>query len=82
MNSGAFTKENLKAFAERLEMDEEAFASCLDSGRHAASVRAATERALSLGVDSVPRLLVNGQRVPGSLDVVRAAILNELEAER
>ena len=36
-NKGAFSRENLKRFAEALELDTAAFGSCLDSGRHASN---------------------------------------------
>ena len=77
-NTGAFSRENLKRFAEALELDTVAFDSCLDSGKYASKVRDDTEAARRMGITSTPTILVNGRQVSSSVDELRAAIQEEL----
>ena len=77
-NKGAFSRENLKRFAEALELDTAAFDSCLDSGKYASKVREDTEKARQMGVNAVPTILVNGRAVAWYLETVQAAIEEEL----
>lgn len=77
-DKGAFSSENLKRFAEALELDTVAFDSCLDSGTYASKVREDTEAARQLGVTSVPTVLVNGQPVSWHLEDLQTAIREEL----
>ncbi|KKL88309.1 hypothetical protein LCGC14_1925980 [marine sediment metagenome] len=79
-NSGAFSSENLKRFAEALALDTVAFDSCLDSGKYASKVRKDTNAARQMGVNSTPTIFVNGREVTGSVDALRAAILQELSS--
>ena len=69
----------LKRLAEGRVGDVPAFASCLDSGRYAAAVRGTSAEARGRGINSVPATFVNGQKVPATLDALRAAILGELD---
>lgn len=77
-DQGAFSSDNLKRFAEALELETAAFDSCLDSGKYASKVREDTEAGRELGVDSVPTILVNGRAVSWRLEDLRAAIQEEL----
>jgi protein-disulfide isomerase len=77
-NKGAFSRENLKRFAEALELDTAAFDSCLDSGKYASKVGDDTEAAQQLGVNSVPTTFVNGQEVSWRLEDLQAAIQEAL----
>jgi protein-disulfide isomerase len=77
-DKGAFSLENLKRFAEALELDTAAFDSCLDSGKYASKVREDTEAGRQLGVTSVPTILVNGQVVSWHLEDLQAAIREAL----
>ncbi len=77
-NKGAFSSENLKRFAEALELDTAAFDSCLDSAKHASKVREDTDAATQLGVTSVPTTFVNGEPVSWHLEDLRAAIQEAL----
>lgn len=65
-NRGAFTKENLKRFAEELGLDTTAFNECLDSGRYAGLVQEETNGGRQLGVQSTPTFVINGQAVVGA----------------
>lgn len=75
-NKGAFSSDNLKRFAEALELDTAAFDSCLDTGKYASTVRDDTEAARQVGVTSVPTVFVNGRAVADATneDIMRAAI--------
>ena len=77
-NKGAFSRENLKRFAEALELDTAAFDSCLDTGKYVSKVGDDTEAAQQLGVDSVPTTFVNGQEVSWHLEDLQAAIQEAL----
>lgn len=84
-NKGAFLPENLKRFAEALELDTAAFDSCLDSGKHASKILKDKEAAQQVGVNSVPTIFVNGQKVVNDkneplwrLEDLRAAIQEAL----
>ena len=65
-NQGAFTKDNLKKFAEELGLDIESFNECLDSGKYTSLIQADTQAASALGVGSTPTFLINGQAVVGA----------------
>jgi len=65
-NQGAFTKENLKTFAAALKLDTEAFNTCLDSGKHVATVQNDTQFGQALGARSTPSFLVNGRALVGA----------------
>jgi protein-disulfide isomerase len=77
---GAFSPENLKRFAEALDLDTAAFDTCLDSGKHASKVVDDTDAARQQGVNAVPTILVDGQAVSWHLEDVRAAIREALDA--
>lgn len=65
-NQGAFSKDNLKRFAEEIGLDTKAFNACLDAGKYAAQVQADTAFAKALGISGTPAFLVNGQPVVGA----------------
>jgi len=73
-----FSLDDLTRLAEGRVADAAAFASCLDSGRYAAAVKAATAEARRGGIDSVPATFVNGRKVPATVDALRSAVLEEL----
>jgi len=61
--------DDLRSRAKALGLEAGAFAACLASGRHDASINAAAESGTALGVDSTPTFFVNGRRVTGALPV-------------
>jgi protein-disulfide isomerase len=65
-NQGAFSKDNLKAFAKDLSLDTQTFDQCLDSGKYAQLVDEQTNIGRTLGVSSTPTFAVNGQAVVGA----------------
>ncbi|HET9941949.1 MAG TPA: thioredoxin domain-containing protein [Terriglobia bacterium] len=58
--------DDLKAKAAALSMNAAAFATCLDSGKHAAAVRTSLEEGNTLGVDGTPALFINGRYLGGN----------------
>lgn len=65
-NSGAFSKDKLKALAPLAGLDAAKFGACLDSGRYADGVRAETAEGRSLGIPGTPTILVDGKIVKGA----------------
>ncbi|MCI0477574.1 MAG: DsbA family protein [Anaerolineales bacterium] len=65
-SAGAFSKENLKKFAADLRLDTTKFNTCLDSGKFASLVDKETTNLQSLGVESTPSFLINGQPLSGA----------------
>lgn len=82
-NQGAFSKDNLKAFAEDLGLDTEQFNECLDSGKYTSIVQSETNLARQIGVQSTPSFLINGVPIVGAQDysVFEQTIQSELAAE-
>jgi len=65
-NRGAFNKENLKNLAVQLGLEIEAFNTCLDSGKYAELIQQETAWAQSIGVQSTPTFVLNGQGIIGA----------------
>jgi len=65
-NQGAFSKDNLKRFADELGLDTQAFNECLDSEKYTQVVQNETNAGRQIGVQSTPTFLVNGQPVVGA----------------
>jgi protein-disulfide isomerase len=65
-NQDAFNKDNLKAFAEQLGLEIGTFNECLDSGKYTEIVQQETAWAQSLGVQSTPTFVLNGQGIVGA----------------
>jgi protein-disulfide isomerase len=65
-NQASFSDANLRAFAQEIGLDTQAFNECLDAGRHRETVTTDTARARSLGVSSTPAFLINGQPMLGA----------------
>ena len=56
----------LKETARKLGLDGVAFDRCLDSGKHAANVRADYELGEKMGVNSTPTIYINGRPLVGA----------------
>ncbi|NIR46172.1 MAG: thioredoxin domain-containing protein [Gemmatimonadetes bacterium] len=78
--------EALKRKASRLGLNEEEFASCLESDRYATQIERDVQEADRLGITGTPFVFVNGVAVPGGAapyDVMKEMIEEELaRAER
>jgi protein-disulfide isomerase len=65
-NSGGFSDDNLKKFAETLKLDAPSFASCLSSGTKKSEVEKETSTASQeYGVNSTPTIFINGKKLNG-----------------
>ena len=76
-NSGVFSSNNLKAFAASLGLDTGQFNTCLDSGKHAATVSRQAAEARQRGVTGTPTFFINGQRYEGVLSADQLTSLIE-----
>jgi predicted DsbA family dithiol-disulfide isomerase len=77
------TIDSLKLRAMELGLDVPAFDTCLDSGRHAETIRKDKEDAARLGVSGTPTLFVNGRIILGNQPAeLRALIDDELSRTR
>jgi protein-disulfide isomerase len=65
-NQQALAVPQLKEHAAALKLDAEKFATCLDSGQHAAAVNTDLEYGAQLGVSSTPTVYINGRPVIGA----------------
>lgn len=74
----ALAVEQLKSYATAVGLDQAQFASCLDSGKYAAAVRADTAAAREAGARGTPTFLINGRRVTPFYEDMAAAIEAEL----
>ncbi len=63
VNQGFFSDDNLKGFAGRLQLDRDAFDSCLDSGKYRGKVEEDLHLGERLGVNSTPSLFLEGRRI-------------------
>ena len=64
VNQGAYSDDNLKGFASRLQLDRDAFDSCLDSSKYRGKVEEDLHLGERLGVNSTPSLFLQGRMVP------------------
>ena len=71
--------DNLEQHAVLLGLDTEAFAECLNSGRHYGRVQADLEAAMDLGQSGTPAVFVNGRYVGGAIS--SAALKAEVDRE-
>ena len=63
---GAIGDGDIRKFAVELQLDEKQFAACLDSGKHAATWKAAQKEGESAGVQSTPTFFINGRMIAGA----------------
>src|SRR5512135_875464 len=82
-NQGAFTKDNLIAFAQSLELDMAKFTPCLTNDETLARVNADTEEGRQVRVTGTPTFFINGQRIVGAqpYGTFQAAIDQALAAQ-
>ena len=68
-NQGNLSERKLKAFAETLALDTEAFNACFDDKKYQDDVQADFELGQEMGVSGTPSVFVNGQKVgqPGKI---------------
>lgn len=74
-----YTAENLKAFAEELDLETESFNTCLEENRYREFVAAQTQQAQQIGLRGTPTFLINEQVVPGLIDFEQMSEIIEEE---
>ena len=62
----ALDSETLKKYAAELSLDTAAFGECLDSGKYENVVESDLEFARSIGAQSTPSFIINGQPMVGA----------------
>lgn len=65
-NQGAFSKENLKAFAKELKLNTGDFDKCLDGDKYLKLVTADKEEGTKNGVNGTPAIFINGKLISGA----------------
>ena len=78
-NNGAFSDENLVAFAEEAGLDVERFEAALESGEYEEVVDKDFREAQNAGIQGTPSFTINGQPLVGSQPVETFA--RAIEAE-
>jgi len=80
---GAFSERRLKAFAQILGLDTDAFNTCYDTRRYAQNVLTDERLGRSLGINSTPTMFVAGKVISNPLDYneVKQAIAAALAAQ-
>ena len=80
----ALTNGRLKGYAREIELDEEAFGRCLESGRYAQKVKEETIMGLTLGARATPVFLINDMMLVGAhpLETFWEIIEEELQASQ
>lgn len=76
--------DDLKEKAARLELDADAFAECLDSGKYVDYIDEDVSTAIAMGVDGTPAIFVNGRPLPGGavpFEMLSEIIDEELERQ-
>jgi protein-disulfide isomerase len=63
---GAIGENDIRKFAADLQLDTQQFTACLDSGKHAATWKAAAAEGDSAGVVSTPTFFINGRLIAGA----------------
>ncbi|MBI4099202.1 DsbA family protein [Candidatus Parcubacteria bacterium] len=66
-NNGAFSDDNLKKFARDLQLGDQAFDACLDSGKYKSEVQKDTDDARLAGATGTPTVFINGRVLVGAL---------------
>jgi protein-disulfide isomerase len=78
-NLGAFSDQNLKAFAVAIGLDEQAFNDCLDTDRFREVVDAEVSESEERAVRSTPTLFINGEKMEGVVPFERLQSIIEAE---
>jgi protein-disulfide isomerase len=86
--STSFQMEELKKFAQELELNLEQFTTCLDSNKHAPGIDADMQAGQQAGVNATPTFFVNGHPLSGAAsyerfkEMVDAALEQAQSAQR
>lgn len=77
----AFSRDDLMSYAARVGVPRDAFAACLDSGRHREAVTADLKEGRAVGVTGTPTFFINGRKLVGSqpFEAFRQAVQDALD---
>ena len=64
-NVPGLTRASFDLFAQYLDLDMDAFGTCMDEHTHLAAVNESRQQASALGVSGTPTILLNGEIVSG-----------------
>jgi protein-disulfide isomerase len=81
-NQSALQVEQLKAKAAELGMNADQFNSCIDSGKHAATVQADMKDGSAAGVNGTPAMFINGRFISGAVPFEQVAQVIDDELRR
>jgi protein-disulfide isomerase len=81
-NAPQASPEQLKAYAEQVGLDVQAFERCLTSGKHAAGVQRDVDDGNRVGVSGTPAFFVNGRLLTGAQPVERFVRVIDDELKR
>ena len=77
-NQKALDKDNLIKYASDLQLDNQAFTACLDSGKYTADVKQDIADGQKIGVTGTPAFFINGRFVNGAVPYEQfATIIDE-----
>jgi predicted DsbA family dithiol-disulfide isomerase len=77
-NVGDFSDENLRLYASAINLNQNAFEQCLESGTYADRVRQDAANARSDGIHGTPSFLINGKLIEGAVPF--STFKSEIEA--
>ena len=81
VDTGAYSDDNLKGFASTLQLDRDAFDSCLDNGKYKGKVEEDRQRGVRMDVRGTPALFLQGRRIKvSSYGELAALIESAIEA--
>ncbi len=66
-NQGKWDPNSLSLYAQQVGIDVQAFAACVNSGKHVPDLNASSNAAQAAGVNATPSFFINGQMVSGAL---------------
>ncbi|HEX6903153.1 MAG TPA: thioredoxin domain-containing protein [Thermoanaerobaculia bacterium] len=81
-NQSALQVDQLKAQASQLGLNADQFNSCLDSGKHAATVQADMKEGSAAGVNGTPAMFINGRFISGAVPFEQVAQVIDDELRR
>lgn len=83
-NQGAFSKDNLKKFAQALSLNTDQFNGCVDSNKYNSDVTKDLSAGRTVGVNGTPTVYVNGVQIVGSqpYDVFKTEIDKALTSSK
>jgi protein-disulfide isomerase len=66
-NQGQFDSASLARFAQQAGLEGQAFATCVNSGKHMGNAAASKNAAIDVGVNATPTFFINGKPIEGAL---------------